>query len=166
MRRASRDRESMSGLSDYAESRKKGMPNPQRQTPNVQALLSKTRSMTILTFLQPSVFYLNPFGKPIARWTKTKWTRFRQELGWTGGNGLTPFLILKPRLRLRFQMKWRSSNNNARTHGAKRIGNSVTNYASGSVRSDGRCAILKTDQSSPAAPDPRSTHLVHCSSNL
>src|ERR1700754_1814578 len=105
----------MSGLSGYAESWKKGMPNAQYQTTNVQGLLSEMRSMTISTFRQLSVFYSNPFARPIGRWIKTKWTRFRQTLGWTGGNGLTPFLILKPRLKLRFQMKWQSSHNNART---------------------------------------------------
>jgi Cysteinyl-tRNA synthetase len=54
--------------------------------------------MTISTFLLRSVFYSNPSVKPIARWIKTKWTRLRQVHGWTGGNGSTPFLILKLRL--------------------------------------------------------------------
>ena len=134
-------------------------------TPNPTSLL-KTRSMTISTFLLRSVFYSNPFVKPIARWIKTKWTRLRQVHGWTGGNGSTPFLILKLRLTSPFRTKWHSWQKNARTHGAKRIGNGATNCASGSLRSAGKCATRKTGQSSRAALDPRSTFCVHCSSNV
>ena len=53
--------------------------------------------MTISTFLLRSVFYSNPFVKPIARWIKTKWTRLQQAHGWTGGNESTLFWISKLR---------------------------------------------------------------------
>ena len=142
---------------------RRGVRSAQRADPTSHL---KTRSMTISTFLLRSVFYSNPFVKPIARWIKTKWTRLRQVHGWTGGNGSTPFLILKLRLTSPFRTKWHSWQKNARTHGAKRIGNAATNCASGSLRSAGKCATRKTGQSSRAALDPRSTFCVHCSSNV
>src|SRR6476659_8153930 len=140
--------------------------NAQHPTPNVHPLLLKTRSMTISTFRLRSGFYSNPFAKPIARWIKTKWTRLRQAHGWTGGNGSTPFLILKLILMSPSLPKWRSSHNNARTHDAKRIGNAATNCASKSLHSGGKCATRKTGQSSPAALEARSIFCVHCSSNV
>src|SRR6516164_9208165 len=101
--------------------------------------LSKTRWMTISTFLLHLVFCSNPFAKPIAQWIKTKWMHLRQVDGWTGGNESTPFLILKLRLTTPFRMKWHSWQKSARTHDAKRIGSAATNCASGSLRSAGKC---------------------------
>src|SRR4029077_14017751 len=158
----------MSGWRGCVKLRNRETSSTQRPTLRAQAreLTLKTRSMTISTFLLRSVFYSNPFVKPIARWIKTKWTRLRQAHGWTGGNGSTLFLILKLRLTTPFRMKWQSSHNNARTHGAKRIGNGATNYASGSLHSAGKCATRKTDQSSRAPLGPRSAFRVHCLSNV
>src|SRR6266513_948782 len=133
--------------------------NTQRPTLSAQAkeLTLKTHSMMISTFLLRSVFYSNPFVKPIARWIKTKWTRLRQAHGWTGGNESTPFWISKLKLTSPFRTNWPSWQKSARTHGAKRIGNAATNCANGSLRSAGKCATQKTDQSSRAALDPDST---------
>src|SRR6476659_11175755 len=156
----------MSGWRGYDKSQKAETSNAQPPTLNVQPLLLKTSWMMISTFLLHSVFYSNPSVKPIARWIKTKWTRLRQVHGWTGGNGSTPFLILKLILMSPFLTKWRSSHNNARTHDAKRIGNAATNCASKSLHSAGKCATRKTGQSSPAAPEARSIFCVHCSSNV
>src|SRR5580765_1233645 len=146
----------MSGWHGSDKSQKAETSNAQHPTTNIQPLLLKTRSMTISTFLPRSGFYSNRFAKPIARWIKTKWTRLWQVPGWTGGNGSTPFLILKLRLTPPFRLKWHSWYKNARTHGAKRIGNGATNCANGSLHSAGKCATRKTGQNSRAALDPRS----------
>src|SRR4029077_2295876 len=148
----------MSGWRGCVKSRNKETSNTQRPTANAQAkeLTLKTRWMTISTFLLRSAFYSNPFVKPIARWIKTKWMRLRQVHGWTGGNGSTPFLILKLILTSPFRTKWHSSLNNATMHVAKRIGNAATNCASGSLHLAGKCATQKTGRNSRVALDPRS----------
>src|SRR5215216_3591027 len=89
----------------------------------------------------------------------------RQAHGWTGGKGSTPFLILKLKLTSRFRTKWHSLQKSARTHGARRIGNEATNCANEFVRSDGKCATRRREQSSLAALDPSSAPCAHFSSN-
>src|SRR5438105_14572644 len=147
----------MNGWRGFAKLQRKQTLKAQQPAPNAQLRRLKTRWMTISTSLLRWDFCSNRFVKRIAQWIKIKWMRLRRVHGWTGGNGSTPFSILRPKLKSSFRPRSHSSHKNARTRGTKKIGNAATNCAIKFLRSAGKSATRRKDKNSRAALGPRKT---------